>query len=1427
MKWSRAPLALLSVMLISSTSLAAMQRASVGDAYARKISSGEKWVIGTKSVQESLEFKDGKLLLTGFANKTLEGGKEYASHTKPSDLLEGSGRQSVEKYKVEKVWEKALLRGEKSVDPALDGVKISVKKGDMIGFAIGVHGDYASCQTEWITTVDYGDGDKYVSTDDRKVNQGPIWYYYTNVPNTGFLDEMQSVEWSANMKEDLRIPTEESGNRAPGMAPHVGSTVMHPSNELDGVRAWRAPKDGVVTVSGPAKSVGGNDVVLKVLHITPLSGISAKQLSGNWELVSSDAKESVEGGRPTVELEIGMKMDDLRMEYHVMAYPHTSIVRQWSVVTNDGKGSIALRAFDKVFSLGMDDADAKSFTNYWMNNLGTSSKDQWKMLSSAVTDSYHKVVGTTATIQYIPWMGLVRNSGDSDGLFVDVDYMGTWSLGFDHETNGPTQFSVRTSFSGLLLNAGESFKTPYVTVGVFKDSLDEMQKNLYDWQYTYLWDYTHDDWFAKMQFTAAWWLPGHNLQEQFTGRIAELDMDWSEYLRTAGMDVVWEDAGWAANPDIWVGNREGPDHAHTLRYLPKMGMQWCLWFPGDPTSGIMDTKVGSWGNFQWRTDGLPLSNGFDGPFRSEVSGFLKKHPRSSWQTCSGGGTYAHTFEWQRYGDVHYDTDPPGNAVTNFYTSYLDLPDKWFDNLATWTADRDDPYVVRRMLSECPKWGDYITESQLKMMTGIADMYHYLVKEGVAGRWSLMPHPVVKGDDEFYYCQRLSYDRTKSIIIPKHKAPGDVLIYPRGLVADHTYLVQWDSAKPEESRTGTDLMERGILLHDQTPGEYIYLNLPNRPMGRADHTAPKSPTSVLSRREMNVGFTGVGIYWSPGSDNNWISAYEVKRGDKFLGRVGTGTYFFDRSADWDTKAAYSVRTVDGDGNTSPWVTAKPIHDEQLVYSVLGGHFPETGRNGWSAETTVDGTTFTPMQWIPPLRPPSADFGGTSDQPGGGEGYWEGASTARVGRGWMQASKDAMCVRTWTAPQSGKVRIAGRTVKEYYHNAAGNALKVKILQGKDKVWPVDSEWASASVNDLNGPSHLLTVDVQKGDTVRFVLDRGSSPDNDLLCWMPMISYVEGASASEEPQVVRVLCGSNKEYVDSTGNKWSADRFYAGGKSTSSQTEVSDALPSSKDQSLYLNGRAGKSFGYSIPVKPGIYCIRLKFAEPKFKYFFERPMNLDINGRRVMSNVDICHAARGSNRAYERLFRYVVPNGDGKIVMQFTGGWEPRMQSSEAIVKAIEVLPEVKPSVRIACGRDKEFVDWASYIWSPDSGFAGGTAIHSDAVVSQASPTLYDQDLYRNARTGKTIDYAFDLPQGLYVVHLKFAELWMKEIGQRPMDIAINGMTFWSGWDPSRCAGKLGMTADLRAEYIVPGADGKIHIKVSAAGANDAILQGIEIE
>ncbi|MBN1347121.1 MAG: hypothetical protein JXQ73_30800 [Phycisphaerae bacterium] len=1423
-------------LAIAPFAMAAETNVEVGDAYARGSGDGWRWSIGTRGVEMSFEARDGGFFVAGFQNKLVNPPLEYVEATASSGPFLACTRHFVERYAIETLWGKPMV-GAVTLDPAADNLRIAVKKGEMIGFSVGPRGDFTCDHVRWPGTFDYGDGESYTSRSDTTLEQGPMWFYMVRAPGTGWMEPMDSVEAMASIGQKIRIPSEKSGYRSPGTTPQIGTEALHPSNEYDAVRVWKAPKDGTVIVRGRAEHILGGDVDVSVLKIVAKAAAapSTSRAGDGWSFKSGAGRQVAVGGRPGAQLDIVLAKGGLQADFHVLAFPGTPILRQWVELRNVGP-SQAMLSSPAPASLSLRGEDAASYTQYWMVG-GNSKPNQGLMEQAAVAPPYHHALNGSMTANYVPWTALHRTTGPKDGLFVQLDYLGRWRLSVEHDAGGPLIVSAGIAdLRSRALAPGERLALPPVTIGVFRDDLDDMARSVYDWQYEYMWDFTNPDYFARTKWAVPWFYCSRNLQEQFTARLAQLDMIGADVMRSIGFEMLWDDAGWSTYPgwpednyrSVFRNTYEGPDFAHTLRYLPKMDMRWLLWFAGRPSAGVLDTKVGSWGNFEWRSDGVGFpSLESDRDWRAAITRFLTAHPRCSFHTCSGGSTYAHTFDIQRLANTNYFSDFGRGLQTNHYFSYLEPPDRWLDIIEPWGARGTyRPDTARQVLTMVPMWGLYVTPAEEELLRRLIEIYHYLLQEGVAGRWSYVFHPKIEGDTDFYYFQRTSHDLTRACIILKHKAPGQVRIFPRGLLPEHEYVVGFDSTQETTTRKGADLMARGITIKDQKPGELVYLGLPGRPCGGRDRAAPEPSGRVMARRETNLGHTGITLYWSPGRDDHWISHYEVRRGDRILGKTSRGCSFFDHTPGWDPKAPYAVRTVDGDGNTSGWTTATPLAHEPLTFSALGGHFAEIDREGWRAETTTDGRTYAPMAWVPPAKTPAGDLGGTPNQKGGAEGYWEGAGTARVGRGWQQSATSAACVRTWIAPEVGSVRVIGRAMKEWYRQEKGAPLRVRILQGTRQVWPEEGS-AMVRPNDLVGASHDLTLAVAAGDAIRFVMERGSSPEDEIIAWMPQIIYAGAEPAGRPAEVVRIRCGAREPYTDRRGNVWSADRCFSGGRPVSTTVAIDGATPTPQDQALYQSGRSGKDFTYSIPVPPGLYSLRLKFAEPQHEWFFERPASLDINGRRVLTNFDICHAARGSRRAYEKVFHYLVPDAEGRLVLRFTSGWDPAKVSEDPLVQAIEVLPEHRSLIRVNAGADAPFVDWNSLVWAADMGFDGGTTIRSDSAVAQASPTLYDQAIYQTARAGKAIRYQFAVRPGLYTVHLKFAELWVKEQGGRPMDIEVNGRRVWKSWDPASAAGRLGMAADIRVEDIAPDKDGMIKLRLTAVGENGAILQGIEIE
>jgi hypothetical protein len=1210
----------------------------------------------------------------------------------------------------------------------------------------------------------------------------------------------------------------------------------------------------------------------------------AADADGQWALRTGSARQVSSGGRPAVELDLTLVRGAILTKFHVLAFPGTAILRQRLEIENKGSRPFVLDS-PMAARFQLRGAQATSYVNSWLNGVAAQNMGQ-----APVTSPYRKTLTTTGAFQFFPWTALHRSDGLKDGLFVALECVGTWSLAIDHGAAGSlTVTAGLPDLKALVLKPGQRLTMPVVTLGVFRDGLDSMAASLYDWQYEYLWDYTNADYHARSRCSTWWFYSARNLQEQFTARLA-FDLNSSDAMRTMGYEVLWDDAGWSPYPGdglppdgyaaCFQQTYEGPDFAQTQQYLHKTGMNWLLWFVGFPSAGVLDSKIGAWGDFEWRTDALHFPNmAAEKSYRTDVERFLDAHPG-----CAFNSGTSHTFElYGRYLSYTYLNDLEHGPYVNHYFSYLETPDRCGDGtisiLSIYGTNKKDGSCVsaatrlkagpipgpqdlryekesaRGMLTAIPStyWGR-LSPEDTELARRDMELYRFFRCEGLAGRWSYVFHPTVQGDQEYYYFQRTSHDHRKACIILTHRAENPVVVRPRGLLPEAKYVVGFDSTQATTERTGAALMTAGIAIKNQKPGELIYLNLPNRPGSGQDKLPPQSPGRVLVRRETNIGHGGIGVYWSPGADNNWISYYEVRRDGRILEKVAIGDYYFDHAEGWSNAHEYAVRTVDGDGNASDWRVAEPTTDEPLTFAVLGGHFAQSGRDGWSEETTADNHVFKPMTWAPPARNPAADFGGTPNQRGGVEGYWEGFGGSRVGRGWQQASKSEGCVRAWTAPKAGTIRIMGRAMREYYcvgawtapgegtaspltgseptpdvrehhHRPQGGPLKVAILHGQHQIWP-KNDWATVAL-DLTGVAHDIKLNVASGDVVRFVLDKGTVSQNDAIAWMPRIVYDETNSATPTPTVVRILCGAKTSYTDRCGNLWAADQQFAGGEPVSTTEKIEDALPTPEDQPLYQNGRAGKDFSYSIPVPTGLYAVRLKFAEPKHPWMFERPMNVEINDQRVLTDFDIVQMAKGPKRAVERTFRNIVPNADGKLVLHFTAGKNPLGTSDDALVQAIEVLPEQKPAIRINGGSETEFVDWNSNVWTADAHFSGGTIIKSVAPVLHASPTLYDQDLYRTARSAKHFSYTLAAPSGLYTVHLKFAELWLPKAGERPMDIAINGRRVRKSWDPAAAAGRTGMAADLRIDNITPDKNGHIVIALQATGVNDAILQAIEIE
>ena len=985
--------------------------------------------------------------------------------------------------------------------------------------------------------------------------------------------------------------------------------------------------------------------------------------------------------------------------------------------------------------------------------------------------------------------------------------------------------------------SGETISTPVITLATYAKDMDELMVTLYDWQYTYMWEYTQEDYYAKLRAQSLdypWVYCSRILNEQFAYRLANMDMLSSKSLAEAGIDVNWDDAGWSSFPGwpddsymtVFKNTYEGPDHRLSTRYLEKLGMKRLIWFAKKPSVRLLETKEGAWGEFEWRTDEV-YNTDFksEASFKKMVRSYLDGGLRRSFHTCSGGATYSNTFDIQKLANYHYLTDNGMGPTSIYYFTYFSLPDRWGDTLPGlggeyYASDGShsfkiksdkkkyyNPDFARGNLIMAGKYCPVTTENKANHRED-ANIYNYLKSKGVAGRWSYMFHPGIYGDREIYYMQRTSRDRLRAAIIIRRRPEGRVVIYPKGLIENENYTITFDICNETFTKSGKELMEEGFVIKNVAPREVIYLNLPDTP-SKAKNMPTPSVKKVICRKETNVGTSGIGIYWSAEADA--LRYYEIARDGVVIGRNAKLTYFFDTDADFEGNARYSVRPIGFGDAVGEWVDGEFLDGENIVYSTFGAHGEDIAKLNWGAETSEDLKTFTPMKWIPAEKEPGADQGGTPNQVGGIEGYFEGGLCARVGRGWQQASPDTYSTRSFIAPFSGRINLTGRAVKEWYHSEYGSDLEVSVMKNDEVLVP----FKPIKRSDIDGLSYNLELELKKGDVLRFVLGKCDAEQNstvhydkdaNIIGWNTIVEYLQPAT-EKTSFVSRINCGGT-ECVDENGAIWLADSFYFGG----------DARGNAKD--LYGSSRAGEKFSYKISVPTGIYAVRLLFCENEYNAINERFTELRINGSVREAELDIAHSARSVGRPFSKVYHYVVPDENGDISLSLTS------KKGGAILSGIEIMTENDDIYHINCGGE-DFVDWAGFVWLKDKFFTSGESISEKPIaLKQASPTLYDKALYFTGRTGEEISYEIPVRDSIYSVQLKFAEFDLVAPDSRPMDIYINGAKVKAGYDPVLSVEEAPMSADIRFDDV-SSQNGFIKITVKSLSDKPAILRAIEID
>jgi len=311
-------------------------------------------------------------------------------------------------------------------------------------------------------------------------------------------------------------------------------------------------------------------------------------------------------------------------------------------------------------------------------------------------------------------------------------------------------------------------------------------------------------------------------------------------------------------------------------------------------------------------------------------------------------------------------------------------------------------------------------------------------------------------------------------------------------------------------------------------------------------------------------------------------------------------------------------------------------------------------------------------------------------------------------------------------------------------------------------------------------------------------------------PVLQTAQAPVPLSPQEEVRILAGFTAgQLVDHYGNTWSGDRYYDGGEERRvPRRHIANTL----DPDIFCHWRQG-SFSYHIPLKKGVYEMRLYFAEMVYGEDnvggggeATRVFKVLANNKELIRYFDVINDASGSNTADIKVFRDIQPGDDGMLHLQFAAS-----VNNNPFVNGIEIVPSQPGAIRPIriLARDSALTDEKNRLWSADRYFHGGMLVQRHDPVAGAE----DEELYQNERFGNFSYIIPVAPGGRYDATLKFCENWIGPdrpraggAETRVFDVLFNGRLLLANFDVFKQVGSL-HALDKTFKGLEPNAQGKL--------------------
>jgi len=326
------------------------------------------------------------------------------------------------------------------------------------------------------------------------------------------------------------------------------------------------------------------------------------------------------------------------------------------------------------------------------------------------------------------------------------------------------------------------------------------------------------------------------------------------------------------------------------------------------------------------------------------------------------------------------------------------------------------------------------------------------------------------------------------------------------------------------------------------------------------------------------------------------------------------------------------------------------------------------------------------------------------------------------------------------------------------------------------------------------------------------------------------------------IRIAAGhAGAPYVDVWGRRWEADRYYEGGVPHPGPRHF---FPPVADEGLFRTMREAisadmtvpqsqRQVRYDIPVRSGVYELRLYFADPQRQPDGDqqedaqnyRHFQINLNGHPLLVDLDPV-ADAGFGAVDERVFKDVYPAPDGKLHLEFLSSW-----GRPAFVSALELTPGTPGKlipIRLSA-HQSGFVDAAGTHWSGDNYFIGGrTILYNNPKTGPKIPALYTGERHGN------FSYAIPVAPGSYTVKLHFLESFFSPLipnadcrgaGCRVFDVTCNGVLLLQDFDIFQAAPGAFRPVVREFHGLHPNGQGKLLLFFSPK-ANYAEVRAIEV-